>query len=508
MDRFFSILFLTPAEAAKQPPEFFDDLNLNAIANTITAGKEEYELLPFFYTPLRSCQEVCYRHEVMQDLKNVEVYDAIQLFAQSMQSMRQQLPKEEKHYYKRYKERLFLDAVKTYCDAVCLLANKLTTAPLQSNGLMQLSQYLQNYIQSLSFTSLLKDANELLEGLSSVQYCIWTKDLKVSVRHYRSEPDYTKEIEQVFSKFRQEAVKDYRTAPDSILEMNNVEARILEGLAQLYPELFKKLEDFFQAHVNFQNEIIITFDRQIQFYITYLDSISILKKQGLQFCFPEISETDKEVFSYESFDLALAYKLNQEKTAIVCNDFYLKKNERIIMVTGPNQGGKTTFARMFGQLHYLSALGCPVPGSKAKLFLFDQLFTHFEKEENIISLRSKLEDDLVRIHRILNQSTSRSIIILNEILSSTTLDDAIFLSKEIMKMISGLDALCVWVSFIDELLSLSNKTVSMVSMVDFGNPDLRTFKIERRPADGLAYARSVAEKYKLTYSFLKGRLKF
>jgi DNA mismatch repair protein MutS len=508
MNKFFSILFLNPTETVQQRPQFFDDLNLVPVTDNIASGKEEYDLKPFFYTPLQNIEAIHYRHEVMLDLENANVYGCIQSFALSMQLMRRQLPKDEKRYYKRYKERLFLDAVKLYCDAVRFLANDLSHQSIHSQGLIQFVNYLQNYIQSVNFVALLTETSNLLNDLSSVHYCVWTKNLKLSVRNYRSEPDYTKEIEQVFDKFRHNAKKDYRTTAHATLEMNDVEARILEGVAQLYPELFERLEIFFQLHSNFQNETIVSFEREIQFYLAYLDYISVLKKQGLQFCFPEMSETGKDVYSCEGFDLALAYKLNREETTVVCNDFYLKGNERIIIVTGPNQGGKTTFARTFGQLHYLAALGCPVPGSKAKLFLFDHLFTHFEKEENIINFRSKLEDDLVRIHHILNESTSQSIIIMNEILSSTTLDDALFLSKEVMKAISELDALCIWVSFIDELLSLSDKTVSMVSMVVPDNPDLRTFKIERRPADGLAYARSIAEKYKLTYSYLKDRLKF
>jgi len=330
----------------------------------------------------------------------------------------------------------------------------------------------------------------------------------VQVRKYRYETDFNKEIGNAFSKFIHNPVKDYRIGyAINARDMNHVEAGILDGVAYLYPDVFSHLDTFCSDNKVFLDQTICQFDREIQFYIAYLDFVNALKNRDLKFCYPEISKECKEVSCSDTFDIALAYRLSNEKMPVVLNDFCLKDDERIIVVSGPNQGGKTTFARMFGQMHYLSSLGCPVPGVKARLFLFDNLFTHFEKEENIQNLRGKLQDDLVRIHEILMDVTPNSIVVLNELFASTALQDQVFLGKQIMRKLLKLDVLCVWVTFIDELATLSHKNVSMISTVVPDNPAVRTYKIVRGPADGLAYAISIAEKYSLTYNYLRERLK-
>jgi DNA mismatch repair ATPase MutS len=327
------------------------------------------------------------------------------------------------------------------------------------------------------------------------------------VRRYDSESDYSAEVERTFERFKQGAVKDHRFDYRTDVGMNHVQARIAELVARLYPDQFADLDRFCAKNMAFSDWKIMDFDREVQFYVAYLDHIGPLKRAGLPFCYPKIAATTKEIHVYDGFDIALASKLAAEKMPVVRNDFYLKADERVFVVSGPNQGGKTTFARMLGQLHYLASLGCPVPGSGSRLFLFDRIFTHFEKEEQITNLRGKLQDDLVRVRLILERATSNSLIIMNEMFTSTTLRDAIFLSTTIMERVLRLDALCVWVTFVVELASLSGKTVSVVSTVEVDNPAHRTYRILRQPADGLSYALSIAEKYRLTRDQIRERVK-
>jgi DNA mismatch repair ATPase MutS len=129
--------------------------------------------------------------------------------------------------------------------------------------------------------------------------------------------------------------------------------------------------------------------------------------------------------------------------------------------------------------------------------LCDRLFTHFERQENIATLAGKLEEELQRVHAILEQAGGRSVVVMNESFSSTSLHDAFVIGRAVIGQLVESDLLCVYVTFIDELSRLSPATVSMVSSIDVADPATRTFKILRRPADGLAYAAALAAKYRL-----------
>lgn len=508
---FHSILFEKVEDSLRKEtlevPGFFVDLNLDQVIDAVTDGRQEYNLKPFFYNSLHDIDGIKYRYEVMQDLENEVLFENIKSFAEKMHIMREQLAQANKLYYKYQKESWFLDAVEIYCEAVQCLVHDLAFVDLTSSGFLAFRAYITNYVHSESFTVLLLETKQLKDDLSTVKYCLLIKGNCIKVRNVESEIDYSAAVEETFEKFKQGAVQDYRTKFPLWPEMNHIEAQILNFVAQLYPTIFLNLDNYYAGNGNYLDGRLGIFDREIQFYVAYLEYTKKFKQAGLKFCYPQISDTCKEVYDYEEFDLALANKLISENSPVVCNDFYLKDKERVFIISGPNQGGKTTFARAFGQLHYLVSIGCPVPGREAKLFLFDRLFTHFERAESIRNLRGKLQDDLVRIYSILNQATANSIIIMNEIFTSTTLKDAIFLSEKVMEKIVRLDLLCVCVTFIDELAFSSNKMVSLVSMVVPENPALRTYKIVRKPADGCLYAISLAERHRLTYDCLKERLK-
>ena len=507
-ERVHSVLSARP-DRQREPvtePRFFADLNLAQMVETITAGLEEYELSEFFYEPLHDPAQVEYRHQVLRDLDRAEIAAAVSTFLTATRAMRERLSLSAKVRDVRQRQRWFLAAVEAYCDAVEQLGVDLGNVLPRSAALRGLRAFAVGYGRSQEFVELKAEAQQLTDDLGQVHYTVRSKGLQITVDRFSEETDLTAEVRATFARFRENPAKSYLARFLEHADNNQVESWILELVAELNPDLFARLAQFCQRHPDFVDPTLARFDREMHFYLAYLDYIEPLKAAGVAFCLPTVSSESKQIMARGACDLVLARKLVSDGVEIVANDFELSGRERVLVVTGPNQGGKTTFSRMFGQLHHLAALGLPVPARQASLFLPDRIFSHFEREEDIRTLRSKFEEELVRIHEILEQASERSILIMNESFGSTTADDALRVGRQVLERVIELDIICVCVTFVDELSELGDATVSMMSTVDADDLSRRTFRVIRKPADGLAYAVALAQRHELGYDQLKRRL--
>lgn len=173
MVRFRSILFpgdVPPLESAE--PDFFVDLHLDQVLESVTAGREQYELKPFFYAPLHEVAAVRYRHEVLRDLEKSNVLEAITRFASRMRRTRAHLAQVVKLHHPLQKQAWLLDAIEIYCGAVRSLAEDLVEHDVTSRGFKDLRDYLAEYAAADRFTSLAAETQALKGALAGVRYAV------------------------------------------------------------------------------------------------------------------------------------------------------------------------------------------------------------------------------------------------------------------------------------------------------------------------------------------------
>lgn len=508
MARFTSILFEQggASKGVDAPPSCLCDLHLDEIIAAVTAGHPDDHVDRFFYAPLHEVSTVEHRHDVFRDLERDQLRQPILNFVDGLQTMRRGRHQAKHLRHPLHRQGWFIHAVQTYCDAVALLRSELAHIQPASRGLRDFAEYVAEYVQSASFQNLVSDVEAVQTELRKVRYTVHIQGLRVQVEKYEGQTDYSAGAVAVFERFAAEVDNDYHVPLKEHTDTDHVEEQILECVATLYPDAFALLDRFCRRDERYVEPTIARFDHEIRFYLYYLAFVGRFTAAGLNFGYPEVTATPGALSAEDAFDLALAIKSTDDTKPMVRNDFQLSDSERIFVVTGPNQGGKTTFARTIGQCAYLASLGCPIPAARARFTLPDQIYTHFERQETLSTLHGRLEDELVRIHDILSHTTAASLIIMNESFSSTTLSDAMVIGTEILERIIKLDCTAVYVSFLDQLADLNQACVSMVGEVAPDDPAQRTFRFTRRPADGLAYAAALATKYGLNHDVLLRRI--
>jgi DNA mismatch repair protein MutS len=155
---FHSILFRGAGDVARREerdvPEFFHDLNLDQVVEAITADWKDYGLAPFYYSRPTDLDAVAYRQEVMEDLDDKGLTQAIAAFSGQMRAMRNRLDHSKKLSVKYAIERSFLGAVEIYVEGVERLSRDLSVLGVKSRGMRAFREYLTAYGASAPFRTL------------------------------------------------------------------------------------------------------------------------------------------------------------------------------------------------------------------------------------------------------------------------------------------------------------------------------------------------------------------
>lgn len=478
----------------------------------LAASSGGADLPSLLFVRLTHPDAVAYRHEVFRDLEDPALRTALATFAAAIATVRAHQVHAAAIAHPPERHRWLLEAADTYVTAVTALADALDRAAPTSRALAAFAEELRAYTADPAFTTLAADTTRTLADLAAVTYRLRIGEHRVVVGRHDDQPDYGAEVIATFARFRRsETPTPVPVDVFSTVDMNRVERAILEKVVRLYPAPFKALERAVRDHAAFVDPAIATFADELRFYLAWLDLTDPLRDAGLPFCYPVVGPDETTGLEARAlFDLALAIQRRSPVVDappdLVTNDVTLAADEHLLVITGPNQGGKTTLARAIGQLHHLAAIGVPVPAAAARVRLGEAVHTLFARAEDPDDLTGRLEAELTRARAILDALRPGSVVILNESFESTTVDDALAINRALLGEIAGRGALAVLVTFLGELASFDDTTVSMTSVMDPADPTRPTHRFERRPADDLAHARAVADAHGLGYDAVRARL--
>ena len=240
------------------------------------------------------------------------------------------------------------------------------------------------------------------------------------------------------------------------LELKEYEEKILtsnDKCIEIEKDIFDKI----------QNEITISFNKiqnnaQILAYLDVICSNATLAI-NYNYCKPEFS--NKSVFELKKSRHPVVERLLPFNEQFVPNDVFLNQlNKQIAIITGPNMAGKSTYLRQIGLVALLAQIGSFVPAEECKLGLVDQLFTRVGASDNLAGGESTFLVEMNEAANILNNATSKSLIILDEIGRGTATYDGLSIAWSITEYLHNnkkLNARTIFATHYHELIYLANK---------------------------------------------------
>lgn len=273
-------------------------------------------------------------------------------------------------------------------------------------------------------------------------------------------------------------------------ELKNLEDKILtseEKSIQLELEIFNLLVEKVKQNSEkyYQLSNIIS---QIDFHNSL--ALNAIKRNYVR---PQINDK-KDIFISEGYHCVVESKIKEQ---FVKNDLVMGDDASLIILTGPNMAGKSTYLRQNALILILAHMGSYVPSKSASIPLTDRIFTRIGAHDNLALGLSTFMVEMIETANILNNATSSSFIILDEIGRGTSTYDGLSIAFSVAEYIyKKIGAKTIFATHYHQLTQLENKFANIknyhLTAKEFGNDLIFLRKVNPGSVDksyGIAVAR-------------------
>ena len=232
-------------------------------------------------------------------------------------------------------------------------------------------------------------------------------------------------------------------------EFGYIRKQTLTNCERFINPILKEKEDLVlsaeEKIINLEYELFISIREKCNEYIHKLQEISkIISEIDVLSAFALVSEkyhyTKPTISTNNELEIIDGRHPVVEKVIkdeYVPNDIIMDKNTSILLITGPNMAGKSTYMRQLGIITIMAQIGCYVPAKKATLPIFDKIFTRIGASDDLVSGESTFMVEMTEAANAIRNATPNSLILFDELGRGTATFDGMSLAQAILEYINN-----------------------------------------------------------------------
>lgn len=530
---------------SKNDTNIFIDLNLRRLVRSIALSPQyEDHVAGVLMTLTQDKATIRYRQAIINDLlANPTLVERLHDVLEDILTLEGYLtqPQWKENVLRQVAWRL--SELQRYVDTVGNLTEVLLDAGnlIQSKGLTQLRDSLKNLTADETFQHLKQELPDLLPKIRNIRSITIGINLDLDMRPLsatlldtHNEPFINESmISRLLGVGKKEGIQSPNQLHDAryISGLHDFQIEFNDRNSPFMPQLFRDLSELMddtsrpivralKKYTQIHSQMLVSLKMDIAFYLGVVKAIQRVRDYGLPMTQPDILPVEDRQFDIEGmYNINLLFQqLNKtkDKTEIIGNDVHFSDEGRIFILTGPNQGGKTTYTTAVGLIQIMAQAGLFVPATKASVSPVDAIYTHFAKEERPNLEAGRLGEEARRLNEIFESATQYSLVLLNESLASTSASESLFLARDVVRAFRLLGVRAIFATHLHDLATDcdkmnaetdgKSKIISVVSQVQKITEDgkvKRTYKIMPAPPDSKSYAIELAARFGISFEQLK-----